>query len=302
VPSALAVGAILLVAVGLSLASLRSQNPPAMLLAVAALGATTLWVADILVLDRDPLRITRRAQATTSTVERLRLVDFNVLHGYPHFPEQETRARRAVAAIQALDADLIVLQEAWRTQAHGDFVERLATALNMDSAFARANGKLERIGFEEGEAVLSRFPILEAKRLRLAPKKPFYERRVALLCTLDLGGEPLTVVGAHLDNRNLETAAAQAATLAYYLRGTDAPIVAGDLNAGDDSAAVGALLDLGLRDLLDGGVDHVLFPRASSWRVESAAWTLRPAELEVLIGERAVISDHPGIVVDLIRR
>ncbi len=231
----------------------------------------------------------------------MRLVDFNVLHGYSRFPDQETRARRTIAALRALDADVIVLQEAWRTRAHGDFVERLGVALGMDTAFARANGKLERLGFEEGEAILSRFPIVAAKRLPLPPAKPFYEHRVALLCTLDLGGESLTIVGTHLDNRRLETAGAQAAMLAGHLRGIDGVVVAGDLNAGDNSAAMAALLGLGLRDLLAGGIDHVLVPEQSIWSVASASWTLRPPEVERLIGVRAEISDHPGIVVDLVR-
>jgi endonuclease/exonuclease/phosphatase family metal-dependent hydrolase len=281
---------------------IRVRDKASVAIGALTLAAVSLFVVDVLVLARGALQVVARVEAPAAPPERLRLVDFNVLHGYSSFPDQEVRAQRSIAALEALMPDIIVLQEAWRTRAHGDFVQQLADRLGMDSAFARANGKLERIGFEEGEAVLSRFPILRAERIELAPRKPFFERRVALVCVLDLGGELLTLVGTHLDHRKIETADAQAARLAARLSSLDAPILAGDLNAGDDSAAVEAFLAIGLHDLLEGGIDHVLFPHATSpWRVERADWTLRPHHVAALIGGSAEISDHPGIVVDLVR-
>ncbi len=302
VPSELGLAALIAVAVATAVNCLRVGSRAAVTVGVLALAAIGAFVVDILVLERDALRVVHRAEPLALTPERLRLVNFNVLHGYSSFPNQQLRAERSIAALEALEPDIVVLQEAWHTRRHGDFVAQLADRLGMDSAFARANGKLERIGFEEGEAILSRFPILSAERIALAPRKPFFERRVALVCVLDLGGELLSVVGTHLDNRRIATANAQAATLAARVGDLDAPIVAGDLNAGDESAAVKAFLDLGFYDLVEGGIDHVLFPRdASPWRVERADWTLRTDEVEALIGVRAEISDHPGIVVDLVR-
>lgn len=302
VPSEWGLAGLILVTVAAAVNCIQVGSRAAVGVGMLALGATGLFIIDTLVLERDALLVVHRAEPVAETPERLRLVNFNVLHGYSSFPHQQQRAERSIAAFEALEPDIIVLQEAWHTRRHGDFVERLAARLGMDSAFARANGKLGRIGFEEGEAVLSRFPILSAERLELAPRRPFFERRVALVCVLDLGGERLTVVGTHLDNRKIATANAQAATLAARVRDLDAPIVAGDLNAGDDSRAVKAFLDQGFRDLLEGGIDHVLFPQAASpWSVERATWTLRANEVEALIGVRAEISDHPGIVVDLVR-
>jgi len=303
VPPALGTG--LLIAAGLTMASvcLSTRRRLAMIVGLASIAAIAFFVLDMLVLERGVLVTTQRARFGQIAPPTLRLLDFNVLHGYSHFPDQDRRAERSIRAIAALRPDVIVLQEAWHTRRHGDFTTRLAEELGMDSAFARANGNLERLGFEEGEAILSRYPIVQAMRISLEPRQPFFERRVALLAVLDLGGgETLTVVGTHLDNRKLATANAQAAHLAGRLEPLGPWILAGDLNAPSGSPAVAAFERLGLTDVLPGGIDHVLAPPDSPWKVASAAWTLRPEEGERLIGVHAEISDHLGILVDFVRQ
>lgn len=299
VPPALGTG--LLIVAGLALAgyclTLRRLLPLlAGLLCVAAIGG---FAVDLLVLERDVLRVASRAEFGDDPPTSLRVVSFNVLHGYPHFPDQEARAERTIAALRALEPDIVILQEAWRTRRHGDFVERLGAALGMDSAFARANGNLQRIGFEEGEAVLSRYPIVQAIRMQLEPRKPFFERRVALVCVLDLGGgEPLLVAGTHLHHRNLETAAAQSRHLAARLANLPLTLVAGDFNAPSGGPTLEAFEAIDFVDLLPGGIDHLLLRRGGPWRVAAVDWALRPARDE---GETEALSDHPAILLELTR-
>ncbi len=263
--------------------------------AVAAFLAALFWVPE------GSVPVARRSDRRPADPGRLRLVDLNVLHGYPGFAGQEARTRRLTAALAALDPDVVVLQEAWDAAGHGRLVDRLAADLDLDAAYARANGARRLIGFEEGSAVLSRWPIREARRLRLAPRKPWVECRIALVVTLEIGGEPWTVVGAHLAT-SPPVADAQAADLAQRLPAIDRLLaVAGDLNVGSDSDGVAALTVRGLVDVLPGGIDHVLVPAAGPWRVERAAWTLQPADLAELTGDGTPISDHPAIVVDLVR-
>jgi endonuclease/exonuclease/phosphatase family metal-dependent hydrolase len=303
VPPELGTGLLVVAALVTALFCLWTGRRLAVAVGLVSIAAVAFFVVDLLVLERGVLLTSQRARFGREAPQTLRLLDFNVLHGYSHFPDQDRRAERSIRAIAALRPDVIVLQEAWRTRRHGDFTTRLAEELDMDSAFARANGNLARLGFEEGEAILSRYPIVQAMRISLEPRKPFFERRVALLAVLDLGGgETLTVVGTHLDNRKLATANAQALHLAGRLESLRPWILAGDLNAPSGGPAVAAFERLGLTDLLPGGIDHVLAPTGGAWRVESAAWTLRPEEVERLIGVRAEISDHPGILVDFVRQ
>ncbi len=237
--------------------------------------------------------------------ERLRLVDFNVLHGFPDFRDQEGRTRRLIAALRDLDPTVVVLQEVWWTARHGKLVDRLAAELDMDVAYARANGSRRLIGFEEGSAVLSRLPITDARRIVLSPRRPVWQTRIALFVTLALGEERspgggqteyIEVVGTHLGGA-LELSIAQTRDLAARLpENPEGPlVVAGDFNAGSDSAAIEALIGRGLRDLVPGGIDHVFVARPGVWRVVDAQWILRPEELP----ER--LSDHPGIVVEWAR-
>jgi hypothetical protein len=58
-------------------------------------------------------------------------------------------------------------------------------------------------------------------------------------------------------------------------------------------------------DSVPGGIDHVFLPPdlgSCGWEVQRADWTLRPSDLVELIGKGVEISDHPGIVVDLVRK
>jgi len=287
---------------------LRTRNlVPTILSGSLALGAAasgSLVAFQVLTNFDAVLTPANEGDAGADTPGRLRLVDLNVLHGYPDFRDQEGRFRDTLAALKALRPDVLILQEAWDTADNGRMADRLARALGLHHVYARANGSRRLIGFEEGAAVLSRFPIKEARRLVLSPRKPWWENRIAIVAAVDLGDETLTVVGVHLTYESEEAGRRQAESLLSRLPGEGSLVVAGDLNAGPGSPAVRVFLDAGFVDTVPGGIDHVFFPRAldaSGWAVQSADWTLRSVDLVELIGRSAEISDHPGIVVDLVR-
>ncbi len=287
-----------------ALAGKSSRSRLAWVPGCVGLGAAVLFLLVLFHKTEGSAVVTRRVSLSESPVKQLRVVNFNVLHGYPRFRGQESRLAHLVAALKHLEPTVLVLQEAWSVTGHGQLAARLSNKLELDVAYAVANGSQRLIGFEEGAAVLSRLPILEARRIRLGPRRPFWENRIALLATLDLGNdERLLVAGVHLAHGSTKVAAAQAANLASQLPTAGFVIVAGDLNAPSDSAVTHALTALGLDDAVPGGIDHVFVGGlGDSWAIERADWTLRPQDLAQLIGEQAEISDHPGIVVDLARR
>ncbi len=266
-----------------------------------ALGAAAAFLGRLFFVGVDDVERTRRVAEPAVRITRLRLVDFNVLHGYPSFRGQKERYGRLRAALQTLDATVIVLQEAWWVAGYGQLVERLASELGLDAAYARANGSRNLLGFEEGSAVLSRLPIMRASRLVLRPRWPPWEARIALDVELAVGpDETLRLVATHLAAGNEEVAAAQAQDLLRQL-GAHSLLVVGDLNAPSGSATVSAFTERGYDDVVPGGIDHVLMRQTPAWRLVRAGWTLRSKDLESLIGEAVTISDHPGILVELER-
>ena len=231
--------------------------------------------------------------------DRLRILQLNAYHGYPD-PEgrllvQERPSDRAIrsgrlaAEVQRLQPDVLVLQEAWCAVGEGCLADRLAGKLGFHAVYARANGSLRWLGFEEGSAILSRFPIADPRVWPLGPDRDAFERRIALTARIDHPGLPFELVGVHLANGNTDLAGAQAAGLLKRLGGPERPVVvAGDLNLPSDHTVLTRFQEAGYHDLVVGGIDHVLLDATNSgWWPLWTEWA-----------EAGALSDHPGILVE----
>jgi endonuclease/exonuclease/phosphatase family metal-dependent hydrolase len=259
------------------------------------------------------------AEKPPAPIKRLRLLDLNVLHGYPDFEQQEQRFQETIAVIKTHDPDILVLQEAWNTGVHGNMAERLGEALGFNYCYARANGSRSFIGFEEGAAVFSRLPILEARRVVLKPRQPLWENRIALLTKLDLGNnETLTLAGVHLSVSS--SSADQVESLLGILKKQPHDIVAGDFNSEPASQTIHAMLKRGYIEAFPTGsihgdrhldestaepfIDHVFLAKTfyEHWRIDDATWIITSKVVEKGSSPgRAAVSDHDGILVDLKR-
>jgi endonuclease/exonuclease/phosphatase family metal-dependent hydrolase len=181
----------------------------------------------------------------------LRLVTYNVLHGglgserCGDGQRLEERLRHATEALQALDADVIGLQEASAGRRRGNVAARLAESLGLEAVFAPATESdgvglawraVSRIlGLREGPAILSRFPIAGAWHRRLEPCGRSYPR-VLLCADLATPWGPLQACSTHTSG-----SACHAESVARLLAGRrpDVPLVLlGDLNAVEDSTAM----------------------------------------------------------------
>jgi|GEM_PF-4861417 len=105
----------------------------------------------------------------TSEVTGLTVMAANLWHDWPRQHRWAPRLQAVADLAVAYRVDIMLLQEAARTRTMGAD-EWLARALGMERAYARANGAARVIGFEEGLAILSRYPLREpcTKRLSLA--------------------------------------------------------------------------------------------------------------------------------------
>jgi endonuclease/exonuclease/phosphatase family metal-dependent hydrolase len=173
----------------------------------------------------------------------LRVMSLNMLHGFPRFDNLDERLELIKQAIVESGADIVCLQEVPWTLRRGNAAARLARASGMNYAYVRANGNRGAILFEEGEAVLSRYPLVDASHLQLEPKAGLFEHRVGLRVTVETPSGNVQVVVTHLTHGDEQVNAQQAASLRRFVaQSVDAPVVvAGDLNATPESPQIAAL-------------------------------------------------------------
>ena len=238
--------------------------------------------------------------------DTLRILSFNVWHGYPGSGAREQRYQRIRDLVAETDPDVVLLQEAWSTRRFGKLAERLSRELGLGYAYARANGSLRYLGFEEGLVIMSRYPISDVRRMALGPRTPPWEMRAALGAKLELpGGEPLEVWNTHLSHSDEFAREGQARSLVSALTGSGVGILAGDFNAVASNAAVSTFADVDLQPVLSEGIDHIL---ASAALREGWSVVRREARRfgEVLTpggyGARPEVSDHPALLIELRRR
>jgi len=201
---------------------------------------------------RDPLPATASVPRETQTVT---IATLNMLHGLPRFEHLESRKQLILEELRRLAPDVVLLQEVPvfrnREEQIGPW---LAEGLGYEMAYGRANGRAS-LGFEEGEAVLSRYPIREAQRHVLMPKPGLVENRIVLRAVIDTPLGMLEVYNTHFSHRvNRDPLRLkQAADLIRFLRNTyrfrELPaVIGGDINAFPDSQPTRLLLEEGLID------------------------------------------------------
>jgi endonuclease/exonuclease/phosphatase family metal-dependent hydrolase len=187
----------------------------------------------------------------------LRFVTFNLLHG-GIFSELtgrddglEDRFRIAVQELRALNADVVGLQEASIGRRRGNVTARLAEALGYrhyvhTPAATRPFGSrhMQRgvasvLGFTEGPALLSRFPIVRSRAYELPPCGRPFDVRVLLLAELEIPEGRLAAFSAHTSGDPCHARAV--VDLVAPHRGPLPVVVMGDFNAADTSPAVRVL-------------------------------------------------------------
>jgi endonuclease/exonuclease/phosphatase family metal-dependent hydrolase len=169
----------------------------------------------------------------------MRVVGLNVLHGFPTYQHLDRRIGVIADEIRRLDADVVLLEEVPWTAGTGSVADELARRTGLNHLFLRANGNRRAILFEEGEVILSRFPLRDPVSVRLPGRTGLFEHRVALGATVDSPWGPVGAVVAHLSGGSATVSAAQVAALRRFVGDPAHPVVVGgDFNAGPDSPPV----------------------------------------------------------------
>ncbi|MEW5987247.1 MAG: endonuclease/exonuclease/phosphatase family protein [Chloroflexota bacterium] len=133
-----------------------------------------------------------RAESQTITI-----LTSNLWHDWPRQRRLHERLEAFAGLVEQEQADVVLLQEVTRTpDLHVD--EWLAGRLGYAHVYSRANGHEEAIGFEEGLAILSRFPLSDLHVQQLEPEPFPFVRRLALGATVQTPLGDLLAFSVHL--------------------------------------------------------------------------------------------------------
>lgn len=111
--------------------------------------------------------------------EPITIVSANLWHDWPRHRLFKERLESFTSLVKAENADIVLLQEVSRRQEF--HVDRwLSERLGMACAYSRANGHASGIGFEEGLAILSRFPLQNLYLQQLGTSTNHFTRRLAM--------------------------------------------------------------------------------------------------------------------------
>ncbi len=171
---------------------------------------------------------------------RLRVLTWNL---WWRFGPWEARRPAITATVARLDADVICLQEVWEDGAV-NFAEELAAGLGFHHVYG---ARLDMDGVRFGNAVLSRWPIVDSEVLGLPADKDVEELRTCVRADIDGPRGPLQAFSTHLNWRfdQSGTRQEQVRSIAHLIAtakpegGRDfPPILCGDFNADPDSDEV----------------------------------------------------------------
>jgi endonuclease/exonuclease/phosphatase family metal-dependent hydrolase len=248
----------------------------------------------------------------------VRVVTFNLLHGGPwsgltgRDDHLEARLVLIVAQLRALEPDVVALQESPVTRWRGDVAARLAGALGLEHVHARATERvfgwrppgrliMGALGFVEGPAILSRYPIVSSAIHELPHCVRRLDPRVALRADLATPAGMLRVYSTHTSRDDCQTR--RVAEVALAERGPLPVLVAGDLNTGESAAALQELRERGFVDLfreanptaLGATVRQDVLAAASTVRRRVDYLLLLPgARVEAHVVSSRVVLDTPG--------
>ena len=159
---------------------------------------------------------------------RLRVVSYNIRHGAG--TDNRLDLDRTAALLNNLRADIVGLQEVDNVCTRSESVDQVAVlgeSLGMHAAFGRF---MDYQGGKYGMGVLSRYPIVSEKEVRLPDGN---EPRIALACEIALPtGQSVMAVNVHFDwVRDDKFRFAQAEKLSEYLTHLEMPyVLLGDFN------------------------------------------------------------------------
>ncbi len=163
----------------------------------------------------------------------------NLWHDWPRHRRLMQRLEAFARLVETEEVDILLLQEVARTP--DVYTDRwLAERLNMSYVYSRANGHHRGIGFEEGLAVFSRFPLKKPRLRHLEPTLRPFVHRLGLGVEVETPRIQLPVFSVHLSLLPSHNAA-QVELLQDWVTsvaGSRSAIIGGDFNANEHAEQI----------------------------------------------------------------
>jgi len=174
----------------------------------------------------------------------VRASSFNLLHDWPYFMRIGERLEIDAQGIKKNHIDVLGVQEVSVTTVIGNSIEDLALRLGYYYLYAHLEGSFDLIKFEDGNGVLSRFPIVEKEVFRFPHQVDVFENRSVIRAVIASPNGRFTIFSTHLSGGDPDINLFQARELADYIeqhRMRGPAILTGDFNADPDSPAIQTL-------------------------------------------------------------
>jgi endonuclease/exonuclease/phosphatase family metal-dependent hydrolase len=189
--------------------------------------------AGLLVIRPAPHQITANTPNSSLTI-----ISSNLYHGWPRQDNLLARLSSFAQLVEEQQADIILLQEVSRTPAF-KADEWLSERLGFAYVYSRANGHQD-IGFEEGVAVFSRFPLRSPRLKEFSNRLNPFVRRIALGVYSDTPFGIIPLFSVHLGIMPQENAA-QIVDLRDWVSGITGKypaFIAGDFNTHESTPQI----------------------------------------------------------------
>ncbi len=230
---------------------------------------TSLFAASAVLLFLSPPELPAQEEAGATPPEEITVMSYNIRVGMWHthtgeYESMEENLQGIVDIIEEAGTDIVLFQEVDNGARRTDELDQakwLGEALGFHYHYAPA---IEFQGGEYGVSMASRWPIIEAETVKLfnpdyAETHPewgldagrYHEQRVVQVATIDMDGQPVTVMNTHLGlsqhQRQIQIAQMAAIVEEHLLLPQGAVILGGDINAEPDAIEIKPLRER-LRD------------------------------------------------------
>ena len=182
----------------------------------------------------DPEYQVRRPETNQVTI-----LSANLWHDWPRKRRLKERLNCFVELVKDEGVDILLLQELARTREF-ESDKWLSDQLGMAYIYSRANGNAPGIGFEEGLAIFSRYPIKNHRLAQLSDQSNPFSRRIALGTCIETGAGDILAFSVHLGILGSQNRT-QFSRLKDWVEeesGQFPAVIGGDFNAREDTSQI----------------------------------------------------------------